>query len=235
MEQALVDARFRAEDSDRLKTAFIANISHEIRTPLNAIVGFTSLLPDIQDAEERKTLLDMIHENTQKLLRIVDDVVNISKVEAGKEEVVLTAFDLDILLRELIDQFRSKAKPGVTLTTNFAITPQNITTDRNRLTEVIKHLLSNAAKFTNQGSITIGYEAPKDGRIRIYVSDTGIGIAREMQDRIFERFFKVDEFVPGAGLGLSICHTMVYSLGSSIEVESKLGEGATFTIEIPMQ
>ena len=235
MEKALIEARNRAEESDRLKSAFIANMSHEIRTPLNAIVGFTSILPDVQDAQERQTLLDLIHENTQKLLRIVDDVVNISKVEAGKEELVLTAFDLPITLNELADQYRPNLKPGVQMELAFASTSQIIMTDHNRFLEIMKHLLSNATKFTNQGTVTIGFDPPMESRIRIFVHDTGIGIAQEHQERIFERFFKVDEFVPGAGLGLSICRTMAYSLGGSIGVESQPGTGSLFWFEIPIQ
>ncbi len=235
MEEALVQARNRAEESDRLKSAFIANMSHEIRTPLNAIVGFTSVLPDVADAAERQSLLDLIHENTQKLLRIVDDVVNISKVEAGKEELVLTAFDLNLTLKEQTDISAGKANAGVVVSTQFANEAQQVTTDRNRLIEIIRHLLSNATKFTSSGSITVGYDAPHEGRIRIWVADTGKGISEEHQQRIFERFFKVDEFIPGAGLGLSICRTMAYSLGGNVGVISKLGEGSTFWVEIPIQ
>ena len=234
MEQALVEARNRAEESDRLKSAFLANMSHEIRTPLNAIVGFTSVLPDVTDPEERKMLLDLVQENTQKLLVIIDDVVNISKVEAGKEELSLSSFDLCTVLKDLVGQHQGQQKEGVTLTTQFACAPQNITTDRNRLLEIMKHLISNALKFTRQGSIIIGFDAPVEDRIRIFVCDTGIGIANEFHERIFERFFKVDEFVPGAGLGLSICRTMAYSLGGSISVESQLGQGSIFTLELPV-
>jgi len=234
MEQALIEARNRAEESDRLKSAFLANMSHEIRTPLNAIVGFTSVLPDVTDPEERKMLLDLVQENTQKLLVIIDDVVNISKVEAGKEELSLSSFDLCTVLKDLVGQHQGQQKEGVTLTTQFACAPQNITTDRNRLLEIMKHLISNALKFTRQGSIIIGFDAPVEDRIRIFVCDTGIGIANEFHERIFERFFKVDEFVPGAGLGLSICRTMAYSLGGSVSVESQLGQGSIFTLELPV-
>ena len=235
METALVEARNRAEESDRLKTAFLANMSHEIRTPLNAIIGFTSVLPDVQEAEERQQLLDLIHENTQKLLRIIDDVVNISKIEAGKEELVMTSFDLCTVLRQIAEEFRPKVKPGVDFETQFASEEQFITTDLNRLNEVVKHLLSNSTKFTDQGNITIGFSQPIDGRIKIWVSDTGKGIAKEHQEQIFERFFKVDEFIPGAGLGLSICRTMAYSMGGTVTCNSQLGEGSTFTFEIPVQ
>jgi len=235
LEQELVNARNRAEESDRLKTAFIANMSHEIRTPLNAIIGFTSVLPDVQDPDERQQLLDLVHENTQKLLVIIDDVVNISKIEAGQEEMVMSNFELNLILQEQADRFMKETKPGVGFDVQFACEQQPITTDLNRLIEVVKHLLSNAVKFTNEGKITLGYDAPADGRIRIWVKDTGIGIAKENLERVFERFFKVDEFVPGAGLGLSICRTMAYSLGGSIGVESQPGTGSLFWFEIPIQ
>jgi signal transduction histidine kinase len=234
MEEALVQARNRAEESDRLKTAFVANMSHEIRTPLNAIVGFTSVLPDITDEEERKSLLDLIQENTQKLLRIVDDVVNISKIESGKEELVMTAFELNTLLLENMSRCEQSLQPGVGLDAQFAMDALTITTDLARLNEIMKHLLQNAAKFTQAGTVTVGYDKPVDGRITIWVRDTGKGIAEENLERIFERFYKVDEFIPGAGLGLSICRVMAYSLGGNVSVESTLGEGSVFKVEIPI-
>jgi len=234
MEQALVEARNRAEESDRLKTAFIANMSHEIRTPLNAIIGFTSVLPDVTDADERKMLLDLVHENTQKLLVIIDDVVNISKIESGKEELVMSEFDINLILQEQADHVRANLKPGVSLRMEFANNEQTINSDLSRFVEVVKHLLSNAVKFTDHGEIVLGYDAPHDGRMRVWVSDTGKGIAPENLERVFERFYKVDEFIPGAGLGLSICRTMAYSLGGSITVKSKLGEGSTFSFELPI-
>lgn len=235
MEQALIEARNRAEESDRMKSAFIANMSHEIRTPLNAIIGFTSVLPDIDSAEERKGLLDLINENTQKLLRIIDDVVNISKIESGQEQVVLSNFDLNLVLAQNVDRYNLEMKPCVKLMTQYAKDSLMITTDFSRFDMIIKHLLSNAVKFTAQGTVVLGYDEPIDGRIHVWVSDTGKGVAEADQERIFERFYKVDEFVPGAGLGLSICRTMAYSLGASVSVESKLGEGSRFTLEIPIQ
>ena len=234
MEDALKDARFKAEESDRLKTAFLANMSHEIRTPLNAIVGFTSVIADVQQEEERKQLLDLIHENTQKLLRIVDDVVAISKIEAGQEEAVMLQFDLVQILNEVVGRFADKVKDGVSLTTSYASESQLVTTDLNRVQEIMRHLLSNAAKFTDRGSIVVGFGEPHDDRIKVWVRDTGKGIATEYQKRVFERFFKVDEFIPGAGLGLSTCSTMAYSIGGDVTVESKLGEGSTFTFEFPV-
>lgn len=235
MEEALVKARNRAEESDRLKSAFLANISHEIRTPLNAIVGFTGILNEIPEGDEHQMLMGLIQENSQKLLRIVDDVVNISKFEAGKDELSMSIFDLNMVLREQCDKYAPRLASGVKLSTDFAETQLSISSDRTRVADVIDHLLSNAVKFTQSGSIVVGFNEPVANRIRIWVRDTGKGIAPEHLDRIFERFFKVDEFIPGAGLGLSICRTMAYSLGGSITCESKLGEGSTFWLDIPIQ
>ena len=235
MEEALIDARNRAEESDRLKSAFIANISHEIRTPLNAIVGFTSVLPDITTEEERRSLIELINENTQKLLHIIDDVVNISRIESGQDQMVLSCFELNTALTELIDHYHQELKPGVVMNTQYACEQLMVTTDNSRFCEILRQLLSNAVKFTQQGTITVGYEKPVEGRIRVWVRDTGLGIDEESLSHVFERFYKVDEFVPGAGLGLSICHTMAFSMGGTVTVQSKLGVGSTFTLDIPIQ
>ena len=234
MEEALVAARNKAEESDRLKSAFIANMSHEIRTPLNAIIGFTSVLPDIEGADERKQLIDLIQENNQKLLRIIDDVMSISKIEAGSDQLTMSSFDMNIIMTQLIDKYAPKTQAGVTLTTQYAQDSLLVTTDMSRVQTVIDHLLSNATKFTLQGSVILGYDAPQEGRLHIWVKDTGKGVPPELQERIFERFFKVDEFVPGAGLGLSLCRTMAYSLGGSVSVDSRVGEGSTFMFDIPV-
>ena len=233
MEGALVEARNKAEESDRLKSAFIANMSHEIRTPLNAIIGFTSVLPDVQGDDERRELINLIQENNQKLLTIINDVMNISKIESGKEQLVMTTFELNALLQSLADMFLPKLASGVELSTQFARNSIDVTTDLNRMTEVINHLLSNAVKFTMQGTITVGYDEPAGKRLRIWIRDTGKGIAPEHLERVFERFFKVDEYITGAGLGLSICRTMAYSMGGDVGVESTLGEGSLFWFEFP--
>jgi signal transduction histidine kinase len=234
LEEALKSALTKAEESDRLKSAFIANMSHEIRTPLNAIIGFTSVLPDVTGDEERKELINLIQENNQKLLQIIDDVMNISKIESGKEQLVMSAFELNDVLRSVADAYTPQAKPGVTLSTMFAAGAQEVTTDLSRLMEVLNHLMANATKFTSQGSIILGYDPMEGNRLRIWVQDTGKGIAPEHQERVFERFYKVDEYIPGAGLGLSICRTMAYSMGGDVGVESKLGEGSKFWVEIPV-
>lgn len=146
----------------------------------------------------------------------------------------MTAFDLNDVLRAEVDDYASKAQPGVTLSTMFPQGSQPITTDLGRFTEIMTHLLANAVKFTAQGSIIVGYDAPANKRISIWVQDTGKGIAPEHLERVFERFFKVDEYIPGAGLGLSICRTMAYSMGGDVKVESKLGEGSKFWVELPI-
>lgn len=236
MEEALVEARNRAEESDRLKSAFLANMSHEIRTPLNAIIGFTSVLPDVDDEDERRMLLNLVHENSQKLLHIVDDVVNISKVEAGKLELVMSSFDLNTELTILADSVARDISEEVKVSTSFASESQMIITDHNCLVEILRHYLSNAVKFTKAGSIVLGYDRPREDRyVRIWIKDTGKGIPENLQQRVFERFYKVDDFVPGAGLGLSICQTLAYSLGGKVGVNSVLGEGSTFWVEIPVQ
>jgi signal transduction histidine kinase len=233
LETALKQALSKAEESDRLKSAFIANMSHEIRTPLNAIIGFTSVLPDIEDHDERQELINLIQENNSKLLRIIDDVMNISKIEAGKEQLQMALFDVNVILDELVNRYQSQVAGGVTISTDFAAPHQEINSDLNRVLTSMEHLVSNAVKFTTHGSIVVGYDAVADHRIRLWVRDTGKGVAPEDQERIFERFYKVDEFVPGAGLGLSLCRTMAFSLGGNVGVQSEYGKGSTFWMEIP--
>lgn len=234
LEEALVAARNKAEESDRLKSAFIANMSHEIRTPLNAIIGFTSVLPDIDGKEERQELINLIQENNQKLLRIINDVMNISKIEAGKEPLAMSVFDLNIILQGTADQFTSRLANGVEIKLQMPEAVMNINSDLKRVQEIMTHLVNNAVKFTEHGTVTIGYNLPENKRIHVWVADTGKGIAADDQQKVFERFYKVDEFIPGAGLGLSICETMVNSLKGEIGVDSQLGKGSTFWFDIPV-
>ena len=235
IEQALIDARNHAEESDRLKSAFLANISHEIRTPLNAIVGFSDVLTMAQSDEERNELIALIKQNNAHLLHLFDGMVSMSKLEAGGGMVKKTRFELNMLLAEIADKYAAEAF-GKGLQVSADIQPDTpvLYTDRDRLTEILTHYMDNALKFTSKGSVTMGY-TPAGNRLRIWVRDTGKGIpADRLDDRLFERFVKVDDFVPGTGLGLSICRSQALSLGGTVGVESKLGEGSLFWVELPV-
>ena len=231
LEASLVTARNKAEESDRLKTAFLANMGHEIRTPLNAIVGFSDLLPLVQGEEERNQLIAEIQLNNQKLLRIIDGLVSMSQIEAGAKSLLLAKIDINQLLQQMADTYQP--------TTNVPISLQCqknqllIESDREKLMEIVDNLMQNAVKFTTEGQIILGYDLLEDNRLRIWVRDTGKGIAESDHERIFDRFIKLDEYIPGTGLGLSVAKSHVQSLGGTIGVDSKLGEGSTFWIEIP--
>lgn len=235
IERALIDARNHAEESDRLKSAFLANMSHEIRTPLNAIVGFSDVLSMAQSDEERAELVSLIKQNNTHLLRLFDDMANMSKLEAGDEAVKKEHFDLNQLLMDVVDKFTDKSKEtGVKIeveTMDDAVKPYS---DRNRLREILNQYVDNAMKFTTKGVVTLGYQS-HNNRLRIWVRDTGKGIpANHCNEHIFERFVKVDEFVPGTGLGLSICRSLALSIGGKVGVESKLNVGSLFWVEIPI-
>ena len=232
METSLVAARNKAEESDRLKTAFLANMGHEIRTPLNAIVGFADLLPVVQSEEDRLQLISEIQSNNRKLLRIIDGLVSMSKIEAGAKSLLMGKVDLNQLLQETADTYQP--------TTNLPINVQcplpqlKIETDREKLLEILDHLVQNAIKFTTEGEITLSYEI-LGNQVRVNVSDTGKGIDEADQTRIFERFVKVDEFVPGTGLGLSVVESHVKNLGGTVGVESSLGVGSNFWFILPLE
>ena len=214
LEQELIDARVKAEESDRLKTSFIDNISHEVRTPLNAIVGFSDILPTITDPQERDGLISIIKENNQKLLNIFDDMM--------------------AMLRGVVDDYAKKnVNPMVDISCDVAEQTLNLHTDFGRLREIVANYMSNALKFTTQGHVSVNMEKRDNGHVRISVSDTGKGIPEEAHDRIFDRFFKLDEFVQGAGLGLSVCRSYAISLSGTVGVRSRVGEGSTFWVEIP--
>ena len=235
IEQELKDALFHAEESDRLKTAFLANISHEIRTPLNAIVGFSDVLPMVEDREERQKLIALIQENNQKLLRMINDIVNIAKLEAGASQARQEDFSLNILLQDVKNQYGHQAQVA---SVDFLVAKRpdvTLNSDRDRLFEVLKQYVLNALKFTHKGSITIGYDMMPDKGVRLWVSDTGCGIPASQQDKIFDHFVKLDDFVPGTGLGLPICRSLARTLGARVGVDSKEGEGSTFWIEVPQK
>ena len=236
MEASLIAARNKAEESDRLKTAFLANMGHEIRTPLNAIVGFADLLPVIDNDADRNQIIAEIQKNNHKLLGIIDGLVSMSKVEAEAKSLVKQQVDLVPVLREIADTFSTQVDQSqVILATSFPITELMVTTDVGKIKEVVSNLVQNAVKFTAQGSITLGFDIPQGEKLMLWVLDTGKGIAEEDQQRIFERFVKVDEYIPGTGLGLSVAKSHVESLGGSIGVDSILGEGSRFWVELPMR
>ena len=232
LEASLVAARNKAEESDRLKTAFLANMGHEIRTPLNAIVGFADLLPVIQNEADRNQLISEIQINNRKLLRIIDGLVSMSKIEAGAKSLLMGKVDLNQLLQQIADTYQP--------TTNLPINVQcplpdlKIETDREILFEILDQLVQNAIKFTTEGEITLSYEV-QENQVRVNVTDTGKGVAEEDQTRIFERFVKVDDFVPGTGLGLSVVESHIKNLGGSVGVESSLGEGSNFWFILPIE
>ena len=232
VEQELLEARNHAEESDRLKSAFLANITHEVRTPLHAIVGFSDILPLAQSDEERQNLIDLIKQNNAHLLRLFDDMMNVSKLEAGSYQTIENT-DVSILevLREIADKYTTPCKEkGLTIVVDNT-SNHLLQTDHDRLKEIINQYVSNAVKFTETGEIRLGYTKKTD-RISIWVRDTGIGIpADKCNDLLFERFVKVNEFVPGTGIGLSICRNLAKSLKAKVGVESVMGKGSIFWID----
>ena len=236
IERSLIEARNKAEESDRLKSAFLANISHEIRTPLNAIVGFSDVLSMVQSEEERTQLVNLIKQNNAQLLRLFDDMVNMSKLDAGDDAVKKEHFDLKTLLTELVERYQPEYdKKGIVLQTSVQDTDLQLYTDRGRLREILNQYLNNALKFTEKGSVTIGYEL-RGEHVRLWVRDTGKGIpAEHCNEHLFERFFKVDEFIAGTGLGLSICRSLAQTLGGTVGVQSKEGAGSLFWVEIALE
>ncbi len=236
IEQALIDARNHAEESDRLKSAFLANVSHEIRTPLNAIVGFSEVLSMAKTAEERDQLVTLIKQNNAQLLRLFDDMLNMSKLEAGDEAANMASLELNKLLAEVADRFSEKAtSKGLTLQTELKPVDPMPVTDRRRVSEILNQYVDNAIKFTDEGSVTLGYDVRNDS-LRIWVRDTGKGIAqKDCNDHLFERFVKVDDFVPGTGLGLSICRSLALSIDGKVGIESEFGKGSCFWVDLPLK
>ena len=231
MENALIQARNKAEESDRLKSAFLANMGHEIRTPLNAIVGFADLLPVVQNDEDRNQLIQEIQNNNQKLLRIIDGLVSMSEIEAGAQNLALNAVDLNTLLTALQEQNQTSTEVPILL--HLPQSEMLIHSDQEKLKTIMEHFLLNAIKFTTEGSITMGYDV-EDSHVRLWVSDTGRGIAKDDQERIFERFVKIDEYVPGTGLGLSVVKSHVQQLGGAVGVDSEPGKGSRFWALLPL-
>ena len=233
-ESKLIDAKEKAETADRLKSAFLANMSHEIRTPLNAIVGFSSLLVQEENPEEREQYMAIVEENNELLLQLISDILDLSKMEAGTFDFVEREQDVNLLCEDMVRVMKLKAKPGVEVVFDRHLPECVIASDRNRLNQVIANFINNAIKFTATGSIRLGYDRIDAGHLRFYVADTGIGIMQEKQTEIFDRFVKLNSFVHGTGLGLSISKSIVEQLGGTIGVESEPGKGACFWFTLPI-
>lgn len=231
-EAMLIQAKEKAEEADRLKSAFLANMSHEIRTPLNAIIGFSSLLHYVENEQEREQYISLINHNNQLLLKLINDVLDLSKIEAGHIELHSEWFNPAELIEESITEYERNVPAGVKLFARYPAAPGQIEHDPMRIKQILNNFISNALKNTVQGYIEVYYETDTDG-IRISVSDTGCGIPPDKLGMIFERFEKVDSFAQGAGLGLSICKSIVEKMNGVITVDSTMGVGSTFTVELP--
>ena len=234
-EQKLIIARDKAEQLDRLKSAFLANMSHEIRTPLNSIVGFSTLLTETDDLEERAEYISIIQRNNELLLQLISDILDLSKIEAGTFDFVKERFEIEQACQEIVQELKAKPQKGVTLLFESHASPCHIYSDKNRFTQVLTNFINNAIKFTSQGNITVGYEITSDNAIKIYVHDTGLGVPKEKLDNIFDRFVKLNTFAQGTGIGLSICKSIITQMGGEIGVESVVNEGSCFWFTLPLQ
>ena len=232
-EQMLIKAKEKAEEADRLKSAFLANMSHEIRTPLNAIVGFSSMLEEAEDQEEKHQYITIIEDNNKLLLQLISDILDLSKIEAETFDIIPERVNAKQLCNDLFQAMQMKTSPQVELRLKDNLPELTFTSDKNRLYQVLLNFVTNALKFTSEGNITIDYQI--DGNeVKFSVQDTGMGIELEKQEAIFSRFVKLNSFIPGTGLGLSICQSIVTQLGGKIGVESEPGKGSCFWFTHPI-
>jgi CheY-like chemotaxis protein len=232
MEQELIDSKERAEQSDKLKSAFIANMSHEIRTHLNAIVGFSRIIADTQNSEERLFYYSIVEENNTRLLGLINEILDISKIESGIVEFNTEPMSLYALCQDIFQTNSLRCAKDTTLILDNCDQNLIINGDKNRLAQVLNNLIGNAIKFTKRGSIRFGY-VQKPEHIEFHVKDTGAGIDIDKIDRVFERFIKADNYTQGTGLGLSICKSIIEKMDGKISVKSKLGVGSCFTFTLP--
>ena len=232
-ERMLIGAKEKAEEADRLKSAFLANMSHEIRTPLNAIVGFSSLLEEAEDAEEKHLYATIIEENNKLLLQLISDILDLSKIEAGTFDIIPEQVDAQQLCNELLQSMQVRATEQVEILLAPELPELTFTSDKNRLYQVLLNFVTNALKFTSEGSIVIDYRI-NGNEVRFSVQDTGMGIEPEKQEAIFTRFVKLNNFIAGTGLGLPICQSIVTQLGGKIGVESEPGKGSCFWFTYPI-
>ena len=232
-ERMLIGAKEKAEEADRLKSAFLANMSHEIRTPLNAIVGFSSLLEEAEDAEEKHLYATIIEENNKLLLQLISDILDLSKIEAGTFDIIPEQVDAQQLCNELLQSMQVRATEQVEILLAPELPELTFTSDKNRLYQVLLNFVTNALKFTSEGSIVIDYRI-NGNEVRFSVQDTGMGIEPEKQEAIFTRFVKLNNFIAGTGLGLPICQSIFTQLGGKIGVESEPGKGSCFWFTHPI-
>lgn len=232
-ERMLIGAKEKAEEADRLKSAFLANMSHEIRTPLNAIVGFSSLLEEAEDAEEKHLYATIIEENNKLLLQLISDILDLSKIEAGTFDIIPEQVDAQQLCNELLQSMQVRATEQVEILLAPELPELTFTSDKNRLYQVLLNFVTNALKFTSEGSIVIDYRI-NGNEVRFSVQDTGMGIEPEKQEAIFTRFVKLNNFIAGTGLGPPICQSIVTQLGGKIGVESEPGKGSCFWFTHPI-
>lgn len=233
IEGELLTAKEKAEESNRLKTAFLANMSHEIRTPLNAIVGFSNILAATEKEEDKQEYISIIENNNNLLLKLVSDILDLSKIEAGTMELRYTDIDLNRILWELQESTQDRAERGVRVAFDNWVPDCFINMEKTRLLQVMNNLLSNAVKFTTEGEIRFGYRLEDNDKMYFYVSDTGCGISPDQQENVFGRFVKLNHFVQGTGLGLSLCQMIVTQMGGEIGLESEEGKGTTFWFTLP--
>lgn len=228
----LVVALHKAEESDRLKSAFLANMSHEIRTPLNAIVGFSGVIVEIDSKEERAEYAVLIQRNSDLLLQLISDILDLSKIEAGALDLIFNPVDALGICTDVVTSLQFKCKEGVKLRLSESLSSMPLYTDSNRLMQVLLNLVNNAIKFTSEGHIEVGYFSYNENLVEFFVEDTGIGMSKDTLSAIFDRFTKLNAYIEGTGLGLSISKTIVEMLGGHIGVESKEGVGSRFWFRI---
>lgn len=233
-EAELRAARDKAEESNRLKSAFLANISHEIRTPLNAIVGFSDLLMTVDDPAEQEEFRRTIQKNNTLLLQLFSDIIDLSKIDAGSFEYMPKPVCLYQFCAMMVQKMRNKVPEGVELQIDED-SPLDawFSADSGYLNQVVTNFMSNAIKFTHRGTITVGYRIDARQQLEMFVEDTGIGISIENQEAVFDRFMKVDSFVQGTGLGLPLCKSIIEKMGGHIGVISELGKGSRFWFTLP--
>lgn len=231
-ERTLVEALTKAEESDRLKSAFLANMSHEIRTPLNAIVGFSKLISEVNDELDKQQFAQIIETNSEMLLHLIDEILDISAIETGTLKLSMASVRLLDICIQLEQQYNYTSNNDVKLFFDTKDSDLYVKGDWDRITQVITNLLNNAFKFTSSGEIHFGFDQKGDF-VEFYVKDTGIGIPAEKASKIFERFGKVDTFVQGTGLGLTICRSLIERMNGRIWLRSQIGKGTTFYFTMP--